>query len=529
MRMRAMDLPTTFGKNPPTAALEAPCVASRILRLLCAFLLAAGLLLALAPTSAFALQTAKCTARPNGDTGSEVYGGMETRITWEGQMAPDEAIKGLSITLPQGTAYEADDTRITLLSGKDLMTRTNVNAEITANGETLSAAFAEPTVAGGYIRVEIYGVVFPASGGNMSLAATYTLADDTTKPIEDITPITVKGTSPTEQLAQWLEQQDWVKAWNSNKFLRLFFNPSLIVTSFPVVFQGFLMAVGIVAVAFPLAIPVGLLLSLMRMSKLRVLRGIGSVYVNVVRGTPLFLQIYIAFFGLPLAGIQIPPFPLGVIVLSMNSAAYLCEIFRAGIQSIPVGQTEASRSLGMNGFKTMVFVIIPQTILRVIPTMTSEFILLYKDTSMLAAVGVMEVVMYAKTIVASTGSITPYIVAACFYLVITLPLAKLVGRLEARLSGVVTPRKRPRKKSASEVPQVYGTDAKGITGYKTDILISQPYIKVNHAHETPAQVAAKVRFKKAHPDDPAPGAEASAGAADVGQDGSDDAAAGREA
>ena len=137
--------------------------------------------------------------------------------------------------------------------------------------------------------------------------------------------------------------------------------------------------------------------------------------------------------------------------------------------------------------------------------------------------------MYAKTIVASTGSITPYIVAACFYLVITLPLAKLVGRLEARLSGVVTPRKRPRKKSASEVPQVYGTDAKGITGYKTDILISQPYIKVNHAHETPAQVAAKVRFKKAHPDDPAPGAEASAGAADVGQDGSDDAAAGREA
>ena len=119
----------------------------------------------------------------------------------------------------------------------------------------------------------------------------------------------------------------------------------------------------------------------------------------------------------------------------MNSGAYLCEIFRAGIQSIPKGQFEASRSLGMNGAQTMLFVIIPQTIRRVIPTMTSEFILLYKDTSMLAAVGVMEVVMYAKTIVAATGSITPYIVAACFYLVITLPLAKLVGNLEARLAG----------------------------------------------------------------------------------------------
>lgn len=187
-------------------------------------------------------------------------------------------------------------------------------------------------------------------------------------------------------------------------------------------------------VAFPCAIPFGLLLALMRMSKLRVLRGLATTYVNVVRGTPLFLQIYIAFFGLPLAGIQVPPFPLGVVVLAMNSSAYLCEIFRAGIQSIPRGQFEASRSLGMNGAQTMLFVIIPQTVRRVIPTMTSEFILLYKDTSLLAAVGVMEVVMYAKTIVAATGSITPYIVAACFYLVITLPLAKIVGKLEAHLA-----------------------------------------------------------------------------------------------
>jgi len=159
------------------------------------------------------------------------------------------------------------------------------------------------------------------------------------------------------------------------------------------------------------------------------------LYVNVVRGTPVFLQIYIAFFGLPLAGVQIPPFILGVIVLALNSSAYQCEIFRAGIQSISKGQFEASRSLGMTGAQTMMFVIIPQTIRRVLPTMTSEFILLYKDTSLLAAVGVMEIVMYAKTIVASTGSITPYIVAAVFYLVLTIPLANLVGKLEERLGG----------------------------------------------------------------------------------------------
>ena len=269
----------------------------------------------------------------------------------------------------------------------------------------------------------------------MQLAGTYTLADGSQHEIADIPAIAVTDVDPFEQFSNFLSEQGWVQQWNSNKFLKLFLDPTILVTSLPVVFWGFLQALAIVACAFPLAIPVGFVLSLMRMSKFRVLRGIATTYVNVVRGTPLFLQIYIAFFGLPLAGIQIPSFPLGVIVLFMNSGAYLCEIFRAGIQSIPKGQFEASRSLGMNGAQTMLFVIIPQTIRRVIPTMTSEFILLYKDTSMLAAVGVMEVVMYAKTIVAATGSITPYIVAACFYLVITLPLAKLVGNLEARLAG----------------------------------------------------------------------------------------------
>ena len=185
--------------------------------------------------------------------------------------------------------------------------------------------------------------------------------------------------------------------------------------------------------------------------------------MNVVRGTPLFLQIYIAFFGLPLAGIQIPTFPLGVIVLAMNSSAYLCEIFRAGIQSISKGQFEAARSLGMNGAQTMLFVIIPQTVRRVIPTMTSEFILLYKDTSMLAAVGTMEIVMNAKTIVASTGSITPYVVAACFYLIITLPLAKVVGNLESRLASNDTG-KGGKKKRKSKKHAIGTGDAAGALG-----------------------------------------------------------------
>ena len=371
------------------------------------------------------------------------------------QIFATNSIKSITLTMPEGTSFSTKNARITMLSGSDLMTRTNIAANFQIQGDSIVATFDEAAPAGGYFRFEVYEVKFPASGGAMDLTGTYELANGDYKDIGQIPAINVVGIDPAEELSTYLGEQDWVQAWNSNKFLHLFLDPTVLVTSFPVVIKGFFMALAIVLVAFPCAIPFGLLLALMRMSKLRVLRGLATTYVNV-RGTPLFLQIYIAFFGLPLAGIQVPPFPLGVVVLAMNSSAYLCEIFRAGIQSIPKGQFEASRSLGMNGAQTMLFVIIPQTVRRVIPTMTSEFILLYKDTSLLAAVGVMEVVMYAKTIVAATGSITPYIVAACFYLVITLPLAKIVGKLEAHLAdrdAGNTGKKNKRKKHKAPLPE----------------------------------------------------------------------------
>lgn len=414
------------------------------------------LALGMVPAQAHALVTEGCSARPNDDAAgsNDVLGATETRIQWDSEVVAGEGITSVTLTLPEGTTYSTDDARATLLTGPDRMTRNYPDVEFAADGQDFTASFANPIVDEGKLRLEIYGVFFPGSGGEMQITGSYTTSDGASHDIADIPAIAVTGVDVFEQLGNSLSEQDWVQAWNSNTFLRLFFNPVLLVTSLPVVFNGFLMALAIVACAFPLAIPLGFVLSLMRMSRFRVLRGIATTYVNIVRGTPLFLQIYIAFFGLPLAGVQIPSFPLGVIVLFMNSGAYLCEIFRAGIQSIPKGQFEASRSLGMNGAQTMLFVIIPQTVRRVIPTMTSEFILLYKDTSMLAAVGIMEVVMYAKTIVAATGSITPYIVAALFYLVITLPLAKVVGKLEARLASNDTgsaPKKRKKGKKRGVV------------------------------------------------------------------------------
>ena len=425
-------------------------------------LLAACALALAAPAPAWALSTAKLTAKPNGDSGSDVLGATDTRITWEGQATDDESLTSVSLTLPDGTAYTTDDAKATVLSGADLMTREKVDVEVRSDGQRVTYSFAEPLKAGSYLRLELYGVDFPAAGGDMQVKVSYAASTGSGSgqggDLSDVPTIAVKGVSPTDQLASYLEQQPWVQQWNSNTFLRLFLNPPILVSSIPSVFQGFLMALAIVLVAFPLAIPFGFALALMRISGSRVLRAVSGFYVNIVRGTPAFLQIYIAFFGLPLAGVQIPSYPLGVIVMAMNSAAYLCEIFRAGIQSIPRGQNEAARSLGMSAPQTMLYIIVPQTIRNVLPTMTSEFILLYKDTSLLAAVGVMEVVMYAKTIVASTGSITPYIVAALFYLVVTLPLARLVSGLEARLRGDdAGSRKRRRPaKSSGEMPVIDG-------------------------------------------------------------------------
>lgn len=424
-----------------------------------ASVLLAFVLAAIMPSQAQALTVSKCTARPNADASSDVLGGKETRITFEVQADADESLQGITLTFPSGASFGVDDAKITMLSGDNLMTRTSIDAAITDEGQSVVAAFDSAAEAGGYFRLEVYEVIFPTSGGTMEFSGTYTLADGTTKEISSIPAVSVTGVSAVDGLVSYLEEQPWVQAWNSNTFLRLFLNPPILVRSFPIVFSGFLMALAIVIVAFPLAIPLGCILALMRLSKSRILKVLSSIYVNLVRGTPAFLQIYIAFFGLPLAGIQIDSYVLGVIVMALNSGAYLCEIFRAGIQSIPKGQTEAARSLGMTSVQTTFYIIMPQMFRNVIPTMTSEFILLYKDTSLLAAVGVMEVVMYAKTIVASTGSITPYVVAAIFYLIVTLPLARVVNIFEQRLLNGGRKRKRKADDNTPEVAAVSETPA----------------------------------------------------------------------
>lgn len=407
-----------------------------------AILFAAALVLSFVlPVQAHALDVERWTAKPNKDGDSTtVMGATPTRVTWQGQSAEDESIAEVVLELPEGSTVEAENVKVTVLAGLD---RLDAAAQASVNGTAVTVALEEPAPAGALVMIECNRTLLPGGGGTFGLAGSYTTADGQRHdmPATDLS-ITVVGTSAPEQMSSWLADQDWVKAWNSNKFLHLFFDPSIIVTSVPALVAGWLISIGIVIISFPLAIPFGLIWSFLRMAKHRLPRAIGATYINIVRGTPLFLQLYIAFFGLPLMGVQMDNFALGAIVLIMNSSAYLAEIFRAGIQSINKGQSEAARSLGMNGVQTMFFVIIPQTVRRVIPTMTSEFILMYKDTSLLAAVGVTELMMYAKTITAATGNVTPYIVAAGFYLIVTIPLTKLINTMELRMAS---PRRRHKK------------------------------------------------------------------------------------
>lgn len=390
------------------------------------------------PVGAAGLTTDTTTAKSNETSTNNILGGVPTRVTWEAVADEGDSISHVKLVFPDGTRLSDESTvRVTLLDGTERM-KDMATATINTGDATVDVVFNEPFGSGLRLRIETYKVELPNIEGQVTLSGTYTNADGTVHQLGESPAITLTKASTEERVANWLEEKPWVQKWNSVKFLKLFFNPVLVVKSLATVAHGWLLSLLLVIIGFPLAIPLGLIASFMKIGRFRPLHVIANIYTGVIRGTPLFLQIYIAFFGMPLLGLPLntafAQYALAICVLAFNSGAYLCEIFRAGIQSIPKGQFEASRSLGMNSRQTMFSVIIPQAFRRVIPTMTSEFILLYKDTSLLAAVGVMELMLYSRSIVAVTGNMTPYIVAACFYLVVTLPLIRVVTILENRLA-----------------------------------------------------------------------------------------------
>ena len=393
---------------------------------------AAALALAIAlPGAAFGLTCDKATAKPNEDGGTGIIGAMDTRLTWEGTVEAGEEVSSVTLELPEGASFDGSTTRVTVLEG---LSRVSIDGTAAADGDKVQVTFAEAIPEGSLLRLEVTGMQFPAEGGDYQVTGTYATADGASRDLPASPAITVIANTPLQSIVNWLDGQEWVAAWNSNQFLGMFFKPQLLVTSFSSLAPGWLLCLGIVVASYPFAIVLGLLFSLLKISRHRLCRAVAVVYINVLRGTPLFLQIYIMFFGLPMLGINIDNNLLGIIVMAVNSSAYLAEIFRAGIQSIPRGQYEAASSLGMSYVQTMFDIILPQTVRRVIPTVTSDFITAFKDTSLLSSVGVMELMMFSKNLTTVSGNITPYVAAGIFYLIVTLPLIKAVGVVEARIA-----------------------------------------------------------------------------------------------
>lgn len=182
---------------------------------------------------------------------------------------------------------------------------------------------------------------------------------------------------------------------------------------------------------------VGVILSLMKLSNNKLARVFSSAYIEIIRGTPLLVQIYLISYGLPL----ILPFDLGrmtlgTIAVLLNSAAYVAEIIRAGIQSIDKGQSEASRSLGMSKSMTMRYIIIPQAIKNILPALGNEFITLVKESAILSVIGIHDLMYNADTLRGITyRPFIPLIYAAIIYFIITFILSKLLGIFERRLEA----------------------------------------------------------------------------------------------
>ena len=206
--------------------------------------------------------------------------------------------------------------------------------------------------------------------------------------------------------------------------------------------KGAPVTLSVSAVAVIAGLVLGLVVAICKQSKFKVLRGIATVYVDVLRGTPLLVQVLILAYGVPqivsaLFDIQFNWgnfIWVGFIACGINSSAYMAEIIRSGLQAIDKGQTEAARSLGLNSFQTMRYIIVPQAFKIIVPAMGNEFITLIKETSILSVVGIRDITRMG-TLWASQSflSFQAYIGVAIVYLFMTMTLSRVVAYIERRM------------------------------------------------------------------------------------------------
>jgi polar amino acid transport system permease protein len=199
--------------------------------------------------------------------------------------------------------------------------------------------------------------------------------------------------------------------------------------------KGALVTLEISACAMLLATAIGLLLGLVSVSDLTAVKAVVRVYVYFIRGTPALVQIFLVYFALPRIGLELSSFWSGVVALAFNSAGFIAEIVRAGLQSIDAGQSEAALSIGMTTRQTIVYILLPQSLRRITPPLTNEVITLVKTSSLLSVISVFELTRTAQVIIAERFvPFELYFALAVYYLVMITALSWASEYLEARLA-----------------------------------------------------------------------------------------------
>jgi len=203
----------------------------------------------------------------------------------------------------------------------------------------------------------------------------------------------------------------------------------------PPLLEGSAVTIHVFLITLALAVPLGLALALLRISRFGFLSGLVNGYIWLMRGTPLMLQMLFIYFALPfipVIGVRLPDFPSAIVAFVLNYAAYFAEIFRAGIQSIGKGQYEGAQVLGMTYAQTMRRIVLPQVIKRILPPMSNETITLVKDTSLSYVLAMNDLLRAARGLVQRDFTTLPFVVAAAFYLLMTLVLTYGFQRLERK-------------------------------------------------------------------------------------------------
>lgn len=212
---------------------------------------------------------------------------------------------------------------------------------------------------------------------------------------------------------------------------------SIIIDKFDLFLKGALVTLGISSISLFIGMILGIVFALLRISSNPVLSGIGGFYVWIVRGTPLLVQLFILYFGLPQIGIQLSPIVSGIVGLSLNTGAYIAEIIRSGIQAIDPGQMEAAQSLGMSYSKAMIRIIAPQVAKICVPSLVNQFIMSLKNSSITSLVTITELFRTGEQLIATTfRSFEVYTTVAVLYLIMNSILMMIANRLEKRMGKI---------------------------------------------------------------------------------------------